>query len=588
MEPFSLVASFARGAMRTGALVTAVMAASACHSASPPVVASTPGAGNSAAITSPKSGGSSRAARTGRDPMVSPPQAAEVTRTAVGVFGDTAALAPAPDNATATGPTWDMDVRSYEGQERVAFYVNFFTQNSRSRFQERLRLGTRYEPMIRAKLRAGGIPEDMSYLALVESGFDPNAYSSAAAVGMWQFMSSTARDVGLRVDWWVDERRDPARSTDAAVRFIHDLQMQFGSLYLAAAAYNGGPGRVSRGLTRFAEDMAGSEGEDRFFALAEHDALRSETKNYVPQIIAAALVGKEPVRYGFAFDSLAQYAYDSVNVFPGTALATVARVSATDLSVIRELNPAVLRGITPPNSSMWIRVPVNCAVTPDQIESALAALDVTDRVGYRSVTTTGSETPTTIASRSGVSAKQLGWYNPALKTTRKGKLLPGQTVLIPTVFAISAARDVPDPNIERYGATTIAAAKSGAVHIVKRGESMGSIAARYNITLAKLKALNGIRGNRVVAGQTIRVKAPLPISTAKVASKTSASSIKLAAKGNATHSKVASAKSASSKKRGTSKVASGKASVTHPSGKKKVAVRKVSPKRTASKNLASK
>ncbi len=205
-------------------------------------------------------------------------KSADVEKTVVGVFGDTSALmTPLVDAIPTSGPTWDMDVRSYEGQERVAFYVNLFTQSSRNRFQEKLRLSTRYEPMIRSKLRAGGIPEDMMYLAMVESGFDPNAYSSAAAVGMWQFMSSTARDVGLRVDWWVDERRDPARSTDGAIRFLGDLQNQFGSLYLAAAAYNGGPGRVSRGLTRFAEEMEGTTGEDRFFALAEHDYLRSET-----------------------------------------------------------------------------------------------------------------------------------------------------------------------------------------------------------------------------------------------------------------------------------------------------------------------
>ena len=114
--------------------------------------------------------------------------------------------------------------------------------------------------MIRAKMREGGLPEDMYYLGLVESGWDPNAYSRAAAVGMWQFMTTTARDMGMRVDWWVDERRDPVSSTTAAVRFIKDLKEQFGSLYLAAAAYNGGPGRVARGLSRYADDLEGTSG----------------------------------------------------------------------------------------------------------------------------------------------------------------------------------------------------------------------------------------------------------------------------------------------------------------------------------------
>src|SRR5438046_4887045 len=147
-------------------------------------------------------------------------------------------------------------------------------------------------------MREGGLPEDMYYLALIASGFDPNAYSRAAAVGMWQFMTSTARDMGMRVDWWVDERRDPIRSTGAAVRFIKGLKEQFGSLYLAAAAYNGGPGRVARGLTRYANDLEGTSGEDVFFALAEKNYLPLDTRNYVPQLIAAALVAKNPGRYG--------------------------------------------------------------------------------------------------------------------------------------------------------------------------------------------------------------------------------------------------------------------------------------------------
>ena len=195
-------------------------------------------------------------------------------------------------------PTWDIDVLSYEGKARVSHYVEMFSGRSREHVAERLSAGSRYEPMIRARMREGGIPEDMYYLALVESGFNPNAYSRAAAVGMWQFMTTTARDAGLRVDWWVDERRDPVRSTVAAVRFIRELRNQFGSLYLAAAAYNGGPGRVSRGLVKYASDVEGAAGDDAFFLLADKDYLRNETREYVPQLIAAALIGKEPARYG--------------------------------------------------------------------------------------------------------------------------------------------------------------------------------------------------------------------------------------------------------------------------------------------------
>lgn len=558
--------------------------ASACHSpALTPIVAPAvaPSSPTVAQSTAPTINSSAQASASDTTLVKS----AEVARTVVGVFGDTASITPLIDAIPISGPTWDIDVRSYEGQERVAFYVNLFTQASRNRFQERLRQGTRYEPMIRAKLKAGGIPEDMTYLAMVESGYDPNAYSSAAAVGMWQFMSSTARDVGLRVDWWVDERRDPARSTDAAIRFIRDLQNQFGSLYLAAAAYNGGPGRVSRGLTRFAEEMEGTNGEDRFFALAEHDYLRSETKNYVPQIIAAALVGKEPVRYGFAYDTLTQYVYDSVEVAAGTPLSAVASASASELSAIKELNPAVLRGMVPPTGPMWVRVPQNGTVAVADIPAAIAALPDGDRNAYRTIRTAGTESSASIASKAGITAKQLSWYNPGLKSTKKGKLIAGQSVRIPTAATVAAASNVPDPSIEHYGPGTVAAARGGSVHIVKRGESLGHIAATYGVSVARLKSLNGMRGDKVVAGQAIRVKAT-------TVSRTTSSKSSGAAKsgsGKAGSTKAVTTKSSASTKKPTvksvaakSKSAGAKTTAKSASSKKKVAGKATAKKPTSS------
>ncbi|HEV8497139.1 MAG TPA: lytic transglycosylase domain-containing protein, partial [Gemmatimonadaceae bacterium] len=155
-----------------------------------------------------------------------------MTRRAADVFGDTAAAeASVVADSAVAGPSWDIEVRSYQSTARVEHYVRLFTGSAKDYIETRLERGTRYEPMIRAKMRDGGLPEDMYYLALIESGFDPNAYSRAAAVGMWQFMTSTARDMGMRVDWWVDERRDPIKSTGAAVRFIKGLKEQFGSLY---------------------------------------------------------------------------------------------------------------------------------------------------------------------------------------------------------------------------------------------------------------------------------------------------------------------------------------------------------------------
>jgi membrane-bound lytic murein transglycosylase D len=424
----------------------------------------------------------------------------DVKQTALQVFGDSVAPAgaEAPDSGAAE-PTWDLDVRPYETQDRVAYYVRMFSGDARDRFEARLERGSRYEPMMRAKLHAAGLPEDFVYLALIESGYDPDAYSRAAAVGMWQLMTGTARGVGLRVDWWVDERRDPVRSTDAAIRFLRYLNDQFGSLYLAAAAYNGGPGRVSRGLTKYADDLEGTTGEDRFFALAETDYLRAETRNYVPQLIAAALVAKEPARYGLTLRTVAPYAYDTVTVPASTPLAAIARASGTALSALVDLNPHILRGATPPKTRFTVRVPVGNAVGFD---SAFAALPVAERTAYARLISKKGETVPALARRAKVTTRQLGWYNPKLEVARKsGRVVAGQTVLVPTAAVVAAARDVPDPAVEIYGSSS-----RGAYHTVKRGETLGGIAKRYRTSTAALMRMNGLRKSIIIPGQRLVVK----------------------------------------------------------------------------------
>jgi len=422
-----------------------------------------------------------------------------VTRQVVAVFGDSIIIQPS-DSSVPDEPTWDIDVRSYEGHQRVEFYVNAFTGSARERFISRLEKGSRYEPMIREKLRAANIPEDMYYLALVESGFDQHAYSRAAAVGMWQFMTATARGTGLRVDWWVDERRDPVRSTDAAVKFLGWLREQFGSLYLAAAAYNGGPARVSRGLSRLGDDLEDATSDDAFFVLAEHDYLRGETKNYVPQLIAAALIAKEPARYGMTLRTLPPLAYDSVTVPASTPLAAIARASGASLEEIRELNPQVLRGVTPPGTRFLARVPVGHAASFD---SAFAALDPAARSAFTRVAAKKGQTFATVAAKSGLSARQLKWYNPKVTTLRSGRLRAGQVLLVPSRSVVSAALDVPDPAIEIYGASSRAGART---HVVRRGETLSGIAKRYGTTVPAIVRLNRLKKSVIHPGQQLLVR----------------------------------------------------------------------------------
>ena len=440
-----------------------------------------------------------------------------LTHQVVAVFGDSAVTPP--DSSVTDGPTWDIDVRSYETHRRVEFYVNAFRGSARDRFVSRLEKGSRYEPMIREKLRGANIPEDMYYLALVESGFDQHAYSRAAAVGMWQFMTATAKGTGLRVDWWVDERRDPVRSTDAAVKFLGWLREQFGSLYLAAAAYNGGPGRVSRGLSRLGDDVDEKSSDDAFFALAEHDYLRGETKNYVPQLIAAALIAKEPAKYGMTLRTLPRYAYDSVWVPASTPLAAIAKASGAPLDSIRELNPQILRGVTPPGARFLARVPVGFGAGFD---ITFASLDSSSRKAFTRVETKKGATFATVASKAGISARQLKWYNPKVSALKSGRLRPGQVVQVPSRAVVTAALDIPDPAIEIYGSRTRGGSRT---HVVRRGETLGGIAKKYGTTASAIVRLNGLKKQVIHPGQELLVRAPVRRSATKPsASKSKATS----------------------------------------------------------------
>lgn len=431
---------------------------------------------------------------------------ADLDRRTAELFGETQKMEPTriplDSGLLAAGeaePRWDIEVRNYETVERVQHYVSMFTRGeARDRFVNRLSFGTRYEKMIRAQLRAGDLPEDMYYLALVESGFNPNAYSKAAAVGIWQFMSSTARGMGLRVDWWIDERRDPVRSTHAAVMFLRGLREQFGSMYLAAAAYNGGPGRIARGLAKYADQLEGTTGDDMFFALAEQKYLRNETREYVPQLVAAALVAKDSGRYGLAIESRPPFMYDSVTVGPRVPLAAIADASGTTVAAIQELNPHILRGMTPPRDSTKVRIPPN---TRTRFDSAFAALPAEVTIGARVVIAEKGATWSSIARKGKVTARAVSTFNPKVKASKKTwTLAAGTPILVPTPATLAGALSVPDPDIERYGRSGVTR-----THIVREGENLSVIAKRYGSTPVAIMRLNSLRKPLIFAGQELLV-----------------------------------------------------------------------------------
>jgi membrane-bound lytic murein transglycosylase D len=264
----------------------------------------------------------------------------------------TTARAIATVRSIAEAPvTFDLPIVWNASVER---FVHLFSQSQSDRMALYLRRSGEYEGMIREKLRARGMPEDLLYLSMVESGFNPRARSSAGAVGLWQLMSEIARDYGLRVDGYVDERRDPAKSTDAALRYLQDLHEHFGSWTLAAAAYNSGENRVARIMRAQTGAERGSDAD--FWKIRGH--LPRETREYVPLIYAAAVVGKQPDKYGLGdVERWLPVPTDTVSVPGRTDLGDVAGAVGTTEDVLRRLNPELVRGMTPPDSVYPVRIP---------------------------------------------------------------------------------------------------------------------------------------------------------------------------------------------------------------------------------------
>ena len=423
---------------------------------------------------------------------------------------------------TATGPDtiaipeaavaamFDINVARYAEHDRVQFYLDFFKAQARERMAVWLARMPVYAPMARAAFAAKGLPTDLAYVALIESGYSNTAVSRSKAVGMWQFMRGTAKQYGLRVDQWVDDRRDPIKATAAAARFLSDLTVRFGgSPYLAAAAYNAGGGKVSRGLRKLGAGADGDyfdeesddpeiasdpNGDDRFFHLFDSQYLRRETKDYVPKLIAAAMIAKQPEKYGFPpIPQVAPYDVDSVPVTEPTSLEVVAKAGGVPLDQITALNAHFVRQITPPGGLAWVRVPTGYGVA---MTEALAAVPSAERVTSFSHPVGRRETVRSVAHRYGLSAAELADFNPGLSAT--SKLRPGTSLRIPGRARVKA--------IESQPVELAAKGRAGALHQVRRGETLGSIAKKYRVSVRQLLAWNDVApGAKLKVGQRIRL-----------------------------------------------------------------------------------
>ena len=408
-----------------------------------------------------------------------------------------------PGGANAVGTadvTYDIDVETYGSHARVQYYLDFFQGPARERFSIWLQRMPRYEPMIRTSLRTYGVPEDMVYLALIESGYSNTAVSRARATGMWQFMKGTGKLYGLRIDSWVDERRDPVRATDAAARHLADLRDRFGSMYLAAAAYNAGAGKVGRGLRRLPDDDEEEEEnpDATFFRLYDTRFLRRETKDYVPKLIAAALIAKQPEKYGFVRAAgIPALGYDSIVVTNSTGLDVIARLADTSVAFMREMNPQYLRLVTPPRSTAVVRLPEGSGAV---VAARYEALPEKDRVNLVEHVVTRGQTVAAIARLYRVTSAQISAANPGIRLTR---LRTGTHLAIPTSVIPASVEPAEAP--ARSGTTGSGTLK----HRVLRGESLSTIASHYRTTIVRLRELNAMSREDVLkAGQVIRVPAP--------------------------------------------------------------------------------
>lgn len=255
----------------------------------------------------------------------------------------------APIKSTYSPPVFDFPV-TYNAQ--VKSWIHYYQTRGKRSFKRWLERSARYAPYIQKELEKHNLPQDLLYVAMIESGFIARAKSHAGAVGIWQFIAPTARRYGLKVDWWIDERRNFTKATSAAIRYKKDLYKMFESWHLVSASYNTGENRIQRLITRHKTND--------FWELAEMQLLPKETINYVPKIIAATLIAKSPALYGFKdLEYNVPYRFEETVVPGGTDLANLAQYIGVRHRYLKDLNPDLLKGFVPREIKQHrIKVPV--------------------------------------------------------------------------------------------------------------------------------------------------------------------------------------------------------------------------------------
>lgn len=393
-----------------------------------------------------------------------------------------------PDNegltVLADEPLFDFPVVE---NDKVRYYIDYYTGPGRSVFTRWLQRSGRYLPMMRQIFAEEGLPQDLAYLAMVESGFNERAYSWAHAVGPWQFIESTARGYGLKSDWWRDERRDFEKSTRAAARFLQDLSQRFdGNWYLAVASYNAGGGKLSRAVQKYRSTD--------FWELSRGSYLQEETKNYVPKLLAVLLVAKQPERYGFdALEYHPPLEYEEIALPSATDLEVVARLCEVDYDTVKDLNPELKRWCTPPGEKGYlIRIP---AGTRETFITGYTDLDPADRINYLRHRIQPGDTLLALAKKHGIRVEDIVSLN---NISNPKALRLGTDLILPLKKGYSSRplQELQDDYIRTRRRT----------YTVRKGDSLWKISQKFDVSEKQLRVWNRLGWSNVLRpGQVLVV-----------------------------------------------------------------------------------
>jgi membrane-bound lytic murein transglycosylase D len=376
--------------------------------------------------------------------------------------------------------------------EKVEHFIQYFQNTGKNIFSSWLARSEKYIPFMKNLLKENGLPEDLVYLALIESGFNPYAYSRSKASGPWQFIYLTGKRYGLKVTWWVDERRDPEKSTIAAAKYLKTLYDMFECWYLAAAGYNAGEKKIINAIKRYRT-------ED-FWELIKYRYLKRETKDYVPQMIAAALIAKDPEKYGFSgIEYEEPLRYEKVEVPAVVDLRLIAKACEISVEELKDLNPELLRWCTPPDSPSYeIKIPYG---KKELFLKNFEAFQPVQKFQFKTHIVKKGDSLSRIARLYRVDLEPILEIN---RLKKKSLLSIGMNLLIPIP---KYTKSITMEKKMLNGKVRNAKFEEITYYTIKKGDTLWGIAEKYNLTISEIKTWNHLdEEDRIYPGDRVKLR----------------------------------------------------------------------------------